>query len=182
MHPGFSPCGGEPGISCGSAVPGPSQSAAPSQGSNVSPASTAPAQAAMHAAPSQSSPGQARPNLGGLSQRPPAPPPPAPRRIVPQPRQEPRIVVAPPPAAPAIAAKPPTGPVALAPGSRRGSVRPAAAPGTAGRLSRAQRRQQRFARQDSCGSCPAGLRRAAPKPRAATASPHAREAAGMQAG
>jgi translation initiation factor IF-2 len=39
----------------------------------------------------------------------------APRRIVPQPRQEPRIVVAPPPSVPAIAAKPPTGPVIARP-------------------------------------------------------------------
>jgi len=42
-------------------------------------------------------------------------PPPAPRRIIPQPRQEPRIVIAPPPPAPAIAAKPPTGPVIAKP-------------------------------------------------------------------
>jgi translation initiation factor IF-2 len=39
----------------------------------------------------------------------------APRKIVPQPRQEPRIVVAPPPSVPAIAAKPPTGPVIARP-------------------------------------------------------------------
>jgi translation initiation factor IF-2 len=39
----------------------------------------------------------------------------APRRIVPQPRQEPRIVVAPPPSIPAIAAKPPSGPVIARP-------------------------------------------------------------------
>jgi translation initiation factor IF-2 len=38
-------------------------------------------------------------------------PPPAPRRIVPQPRQAPQIVAAPPPAAPAIASRPPSGPV-----------------------------------------------------------------------
>jgi translation initiation factor IF-2 len=39
----------------------------------------------------------------------------APRKIVPQPRQEPRIVVASPPSVPAIAAKPPTGPVIARP-------------------------------------------------------------------
>jgi translation initiation factor IF-2 len=39
----------------------------------------------------------------------------APRKIVPQPRQEPRIVVAPPPSVPAIAAKPPSGPVIARP-------------------------------------------------------------------
>ena len=39
----------------------------------------------------------------------------APRKIVPQPRQEPRIVVAPPPSIPAIAAKPPSGPVIARP-------------------------------------------------------------------
>jgi translation initiation factor IF-2 len=39
----------------------------------------------------------------------------APRKIVPQPRQEPRIVVAPSPSVPAIAAKPPTGPVIARP-------------------------------------------------------------------
>ncbi|MGB8537369.1 MAG: translation initiation factor IF-2 N-terminal domain-containing protein, partial [Acidobacteriaceae bacterium] len=58
-------------------------------------ASAAPNQPAtpVQTAPGPGLPGQLRPNLGGQSQRPPAPPPPAPRRIVPLPRQEPRIVV-----------------------------------------------------------------------------------------
>ena len=72
------------------------------------------------------------PNLGGQSQRASTPPPPAPRRIVPLPRQEPRIVVAPPPSTPAIAAKPPSGPVVAKPPAPGMEARPpAVAPGTA---------------------------------------------------
>jgi translation initiation factor IF-2 len=45
----------------------------------------------------------------------------APRRIVPQPRQEPRILVAPPPPVRAVAAKPPSGPVVARPPVQAGS-------------------------------------------------------------
>src|SRR6202453_4139058 len=113
-------------------APGTFRPAVPSQGSNVPTSSSSGQPAGSYTASGQSSPGQARPNLGGgLGQRPPAPPPPAPRRIVPQPRQEPRIVVAAPPSAPAIAAKPPAGPVVAKPPAAGVEVRPpAVAPGT----------------------------------------------------
>src|SRR3984957_11415753 len=81
------------------AVPRP---AAPVASTSVAPPASS--QPASQGAPPQGQPGQARPNLGasslggpnlsGPGQRPAPPAPPAPRRIVPQPRQEPRIVVA----------------------------------------------------------------------------------------
>src|SRR5271168_4663864 len=52
----------------------------------------------------------------------------APRKIVPQPRQEPRIVVAPPPSIPAIAAKPPTGPVIARPPLHAAGAQPQGEP------------------------------------------------------
>ncbi|HEV2275261.1 MAG TPA: translation initiation factor IF-2 [Acidobacteriaceae bacterium] len=81
----------------------------------VSPAPPSPSASGLSGSPA---PGPGTQNLSqsartqGIAPRPPAP---APRRIVPQPRQEPRIVVAAPPAAPAIAAKPPAGPVVARP-------------------------------------------------------------------
>ncbi|MHB8303824.1 MAG: translation initiation factor IF-2 [Acidobacteriaceae bacterium] len=77
------------------------------------------AAAATVAAP-QAEPAAAAPSAAVASQRakPKAntpPPPPAPRKIMPQPRQAPQIVAAPPPATPAIASRPPSGPVMVRP-------------------------------------------------------------------
>ena len=88
---------------------------------------SAPQTAVRLGAANQIRPNQGSP-LGGQGQRlgTPQTPPPAPRRIVPQPRQEPRIVVAPPPPAPAIAAKPPAGPVVARPPLPGAEVKPPA--------------------------------------------------------
>ena len=72
------------------------------------PTPPAPVASATPAAPTQA---PARPATPPVRVVPPQEAKPAPRKIVPQPRQEPRIVVSP----PAISAKPPAGPVVAAP-------------------------------------------------------------------
>ncbi len=91
---------------------------APAQPPQTPPAATAaslPGQARPEASPFARGPQGEKPLSQRVPPMPASPPPPAPRRIVPQPRQEPRIVVASPPPTPAIAAKPPAGPVVAKP-------------------------------------------------------------------
>ena len=80
--------------------------------SRPSPAAAAPepSRPVAAAAPATSKP--AVPPAASIRPAPPASTTPAPRRIVPQPRQAPAIV-APPPAAPAIASRPPAGPITV---------------------------------------------------------------------